>query len=98
MRSVAVCPVCLENIIESTELKEGHDAIYCEGACDGWLHRQCAGLSKVVFKSFQDSDKPFYCPHCRISNYEAQFNNMKSTIASLEQRVNSLENQVSVLQ
>jgi len=93
-----ICPVCLKNIIDCTEQNEGHDAIYCEGVCDGWLHRQCAGLSKVVFTSFQNSDKPFHCPHCRINNYELQLNNMKSTITSLEQRVNSLESQVSNLQ
>ena len=93
-----ICPICLETIIDCNEQNEGHDAIYCEGECNGWLHRQCAGLSKVVFKSFQNSEKPFYCPHCRINNCETQFNNMKSTITSLEQKVISLESQVANLQ
>ena len=38
-----ICPVCLESITDE------HDSIYCEGSCDRWLHRYCAGLSKVLF-------------------------------------------------
>ena len=93
-----ICSICLETIIDCNEQNEGNDAIYYEGECDGWLHRQCARLSKVVFKSFQNSDKPFYCPHCHINNYETQLNNMKSTITSLEQTVISLETQGTNLQ
>ena len=50
------------------------------------------------YSCLQNSDKPFYCPHWRINNYETQLNNMKSTIYSHQQRVISLESQASNLQ
>ena len=28
-----VCPVCESNIVDSNELNEGEDAIFCEGEC-----------------------------------------------------------------
>ena len=45
---VCVLYVCIEVIEEKSDKNEGHDAIYCEGKCNSWLHRQCAGLSKPV--------------------------------------------------
>jgi len=86
-----ICPICADVIIESTEEVEGHDAIYCEGACNSWLHRQCAGLSKSLFLSFANSDKAYQCSHCRLAAYETIVDNMKTTISSLEQRIKTLE-------
>ena len=51
-----ICPVCLDSITDE------HDYIYCEGSCHRWLHRCCAGLSKVLFNLWVNSDDPFYCP------------------------------------
>ena len=44
------CPICLDPIIDATEDTEGQEAIFCEGECDAWLHRQCAGLSQRLSK------------------------------------------------
>ena len=57
-----ICPICTELIIEGTDKVEGHNAIYCEGTCDSWLHHQCTGLSKPAFQLFVN--KPYRCPHC----------------------------------
>jgi len=46
-----LCPICLEKIAEPT--KGGQDSIYCEGECDAWLNRRCAGLSISIFNSPQ---------------------------------------------
>ncbi|XP_065904034.1 uncharacterized protein [Dysidea avara] len=37
-----ICPICTDIIIENTKEVDGHDAIFCEGTCNSWLHRQCA--------------------------------------------------------
>lgn len=86
-----ICPICMEIIVESTKSKAGHDAIYCEGLCNSWLHRRCAGLSKPLFTSMEKSSDPFYCPHCQLKNYLAEITNLKSTIASLTQTVSTLQ-------
>jgi len=62
------CPICLEVIQDASKGKKDHDAIYCEGQCNSWLHRGCAGLPKSVFTSLQNSPDPFYCP---TVNYQA---------------------------
>lgn len=86
-----ICPICVDTIIENTDKVDGHDAIFCGGACNSWLHRQCAGLSKSLFQSLPNSEKPYHCPHCRLTVYESVVDNMKSIISSLEQQVKSLE-------
>ena len=47
-----ICPICLDKIAEDSDDTDGHDAIFCEGACDAWVHRRCAGLSKTLFQVF----------------------------------------------
>ena len=54
------CPICLEQIVNANQKnKKGQDAMYCEGTCDAWSHRHCAGLSKPAFNLLQNSTSPF---------------------------------------
>ena len=41
----------------------------------GFMHPQCAGISKLIFESLKNSNKPFYCVYCRLTSYEFQFQN-----------------------
>ena len=86
-----ICPICMELIVESTKSKAGHDAIYCEGYCNSWLHRRCAGLSKPLFASMEKSKDPFHCPHCQLKNHSDEITKLKTTIASLTETVNLLQ-------
>lgn len=52
-----ICPVCEDVIIEGNGKKCGDDAIYCDGHCDAWLHRRCAGLSTTAFKMVTTAPK-----------------------------------------
>jgi len=63
---VTICPICLDPILDVTENSVGQEAIFCESTCNSWIHRQCAGLSQVLFNLFEESEEPFYCPHCRL--------------------------------
>jgi len=86
-----ICPICADIIIENTDEVVGHDAIFCEGICNSWLHRQCAGLSKPLFQLFSNSEKQYQCPHCQLAAYESVVDNLKSIISSLEEQVKTLE-------
>ncbi len=55
------CCVCEADIIDNQE-----DSIFCEGACNGWLHRRCTGLSRSVMENYGKSSKPFQCMNCRL--------------------------------
>lgn len=43
IRPVCICAICDDQIVDSTQ-----QSIWCEGHCDTWLHRGCAGLSKAA--------------------------------------------------
>ena len=48
------CPICEEIVQDLPADKESeaghdHDAVFCEGKCNTWLHRRCAGLSRSLF-------------------------------------------------
>ena len=58
-----VCKVCEDEVTDQSKTK---DSIFCEGMCDGWIHRYCAGLSTTAFLHFQASSEPFICPHCKL--------------------------------
>ena len=85
------CPICLDPIIDATEDSEGQGAVFCEGKCDAWLHRQCAGLSQRLFKLYHKGDDPFHCPNCRLNMQELQIQQLKSTIESLHKEVSELK-------
>ena len=92
------CPICLEVIQDASKSKKGHDAIYCEGQCNSWLHRGCAGLPKSVFTSLQNSPDPFYCPHCQLSSHATTILDLKATIASLNETVAALQTSIKSLE
>ena len=93
-----VCPICLEVIQDSTKSKKGQDAIYCEGQCNSWLHRGCAGLPKSVFSNLQNSPDPFHCPHCQLKNHAIIISELKTTIASLNETIAALKTSVKSLE
>ena len=47
-----ICPICEDMIVDSSEFEDngGIDIIYCQGSCEAWLHRQCAGLSRSKYR------------------------------------------------
>jgi len=51
------CLICEEPILKADEHCVGDDAVFCEGDCQGWLHRQCAG---VTHPAFDETDKVYY--------------------------------------
>ena len=41
------CGVCTKKIIEQSPQNPSEEAVFCEGQCKSWLHRQCAGLNSI---------------------------------------------------
>jgi len=46
---VCIYPICTENIIKQIKNRKEQDATFCDRLCKVWLHRQCAGLSTIIF-------------------------------------------------
>ena len=90
-KRLVTCPVCLDPILEPTDKTNGQQAIFCESICNSWLHRQCAGLSEVLFNKYAKSEGPFYCPHCRLIAQDSQLQELKTIVDGLAKEVISLK-------
>ena len=92
-----ICPICEDMIVDSSEVEDNEgldseslDIVYCQGSCETWLHRQCAGLSKAKYQYLLKSDKPYHCPHCKLEFYDTLVKSMEAKISALELKVLSL--------
>ena len=94
MDKTAICMVCDKIIKEPSTRTKGHDSVFCEGICQGWIHRQCAGIPKPLFVTMSNSEDPFLCLYCSNS----KIRELKQTIQDLMCEVKSLKFQaVSLL-
>ena len=57
-----VCGVC--GVAVQEDPPTGEESIFCEGNCQAWLHRKCAGLSSAAFAAISSS-YPFTCLVCQ---------------------------------
>lgn len=80
------CAVCDKTIIEPSSKVKGEDAIFCEGPCQSWLHRQCIGMPLAHFQALTTSQVPFHCLYCA----NATIADLKNTIANLESKLASI--------
>lgn len=88
-----VCPICLEAIVDGNVKRKGHDSILCEGRCQEWVHRQCAGLSQAAFNTASMSSTPFKCPRCLLACQSDDISSLKDEIKALASEVDSLRSQ-----
>uniref|UniRef100_A0A1X7UI53 PHD-type domain-containing protein n=1 Tax=Amphimedon queenslandica TaxID=400682 RepID=A0A1X7UI53_AMPQE len=79
------CPICDDQIDDSTQ-----QSIWCDGECNTWLHRGCAGLSKAAHSKLNGTDIPFYCPHCRLMRQDREIESLKASLSDLSKRFDDL--------
>lgn len=91
-----VCSICDDIIKVACENSEGDDVVYCEGFCQAWSHRKCAGLSKQIFKVVWESEDPFLCPYCSMACYQKQIADLSKEVESLNSVISQLKGQDSV--
>ena len=83
--SRAKCNLCLANIVEGKD-----EALQCEGACQQWCHRYCAGVSQSHFKTLTTSDSPFVCLYCSRDLHQAALNQLQDEVRALKTEVGEL--------
>ena len=64
--TMSACTICDENINERSKTNVGDDAVLCDGKCQSWLHRRCAGLSRVRFRIVTDSIASFIAHNVKL--------------------------------
>jgi len=85
-----LCHVYDQAIIEASDEAEGHEAVFCEGECQGWIHRHCAGLTRPAFNSLSASI-PYLCSYCTCTRQYKEICSLKDTIEDLTNRLAKFE-------
>ena len=90
------CAICLNAIVDRSAEVDGEDSIFCDGACQRWLHRTCAGLTDPAFDTIRNqSDEKFYCYQCFVALHFLQMKELRDSIDHLTKEVSSLKSQLS---
>ena len=74
-----ICDGCCSAIVDDEQ-----DAIQCEGCCQKWYHRLCAGVSKFHYDMLADSPDPFICWLCADSLRKAVIRELQQELAKLK--------------
>ena len=86
------CVVCCRCIVDGKE-----DALFCEGKCNGWFHRYCAGVPLSYFKHLSSSPTPFYCIICSHLNHDRVSAELKETVESMKTTIANLSEELNEL-
>ena len=92
-KSPAKCGVC------SGKITDGKDeALYCEGRCKTWMHRFCAGVSKIQFEELSSNTQSSYeCATCCRELQAQKITALEDTVAALKSEVSQLKSVVERL-
>ena len=97
-KACEICPMCTQPIEGATELKDGQEALMCEGTCDCWYHRWCAGVSKERFAALSDSEEPFLCPSCASERRQCIVHELQDMVRCLANEARELKATEAALQ
>ena len=78
------CLVCEDVILEVSKNEEGHEAVFCEGDCQGWIHRKCACLTRPAFDNLSES---ILCLHCTVTKQYKEICTLKDSIKKLSNKL-----------
>ena len=92
------CLICEEPILEPSEHCTGEDAVFCEGSCQGWLHRKCAGLTRPAFDKLGEPDAQYLCSYCMNVSQSMEVSKLADTIKNLNTAITSLTETIISLQ
>ena len=92
-----VCPICSKSIQDADKTSTGQDALFCEGECQCWLHRWCAGVTRERHDALSSTDESFICPACTLANHQAIIAVQQADISTLRECVNALMEEVKAL-
>lgn len=94
----SICPICDQVIREAKGNVKGHEAIFCDGSCQVWLHRCCAGLSKSRYEALSGTVDPFLCPSCQSNCQQQSLDQLKAELNLLRSDFEELKDSVSTSQ
>lgn len=94
-KSLFVCPICLEVMLDASTSVEGQDAIFCDGKCKARHHRGCAGMSKAALAEASKSPSHFLCLHSYLESQDMEIHFLTSTTQTLVSEVSVLKDKLA---
>ena len=93
-RHASKCAVCDAKIVDGKD-----EAVFCEGLCQQWIHRYCAGVSKVHFERLAASAETKYeCAACFCESQTKRARLLEDAVALLQVEFTELHNAIGSLQ
>ena len=89
MGGVSECCVCSNYIVDGED-----DALFCEGECNGWMHRYCAGIPVKHFENLTSTSIPFLCYSCTLQTHERVTAELKEQVKSLAAELEDLRKSI----
>jgi len=89
------CLICEEAILEPSDTCVGDEAVFCEGSCQGWLHRKCAS---VAFDKLGEQDTEYICSYCMLESQGKEISKLLNVIQDLNTAIVSLTETIQLLQ
>ena len=86
--------ICEEIVNEPCDSNNGDDSVLCNGLCDGWIHRRCAGLSVARFSQISTTEDPFFCPNCCAVQNKNEIDNLKLVLSALQLKFSQLKSKL----
>ena len=84
------CGVCLQPVVDQSDTEDGHDAVFCDGKCQCWLHRSCVGLTKSRFDLVCGSSDKFLCCYCQLDCQSTLLSEVGKSVSLLSDKLNVL--------
>jgi len=96
--SEADCLICEKPILDVSENCVGEDAVFCEGSCQGWIHRTCAGVTRPAFEKLEEPGTHYLCSYCTLVSQNKEIKNLANIIQNLNTSIVSLTETITSLQ
>ena len=86
--SSSLCCVCCKAVEDGKD-----EALLCEGQCQKWLHRYCAGVTVNQYEQLSLSDQPFFCFACCQVQHRQLITELRGEVEALRLEVSQLKAQ-----
>ena len=93
-----VCTMCSKTVEEASGESAGQEALFCEGACQRWFHRWCAGVSSEQFELLTKSTEFFLCSVCASQEQQKTIRELHGNVRALNTELLLLKATVAALQ
>ena len=88
-KAKSLCCVCCKAVEDGKD-----EALLCEGQCQKWLHRYCAGVTVDQYEQLSSNEEPFLCFTCCRAQHQQQIIELRGEMEALKSELSQLKAQL----